>query len=89
MGGWGGRFKRGEIYSNFSCVQLTVTPWTVALQGPLSVVFSRQEYWSRLPCPPAGDVPDPGIKPVSPVAPELQVDSILMNLGSLYIYNYD
>ena len=39
------------------------TPWTVACQAPLSVVFSRQEYWSGLPFPPPGDLPDPGIEP--------------------------
>ena len=41
-------------------------PWTVACQAPLSLEFSRQEYWSGLPCPPPGDLPDPGIEPVSP-----------------------
>ena len=50
-----------------SRVQLFVTPWTVALQAPLSMGFSRPEYWSGLPCPPPGDLPDPGIKPGSPV----------------------
>ena len=44
-----------------------VTPWTAAHQSPLYVEFSKQEYWSGLPFPPAGDLPDPGIKPVSPV----------------------
>ena len=39
-----------------SCVRLSVTPWTVARQAPLSVGFSRQEYWSGLPCPPPGDL---------------------------------
>ena len=43
-----------------------VTPWTVACQAPLSMGFSRQEYWNGLPCPPAGDLPDPGVEPVSP-----------------------
>ena len=38
------------------------TPWTVARQAPLSVGFSRQKYWSGLPCPPPGDLPDPRIK---------------------------
>ena len=47
------------------------TPWTVALQAPLSTEFSRQEYWSELLFPSPGDLPDPGIKPVSPVAPAL------------------
>ena len=40
------------------------------------MVFSRQEYWSRLPFPPPGDLPDPGIKPASPVSPALQADSL-------------
>ena len=43
-----------------------VTPWTVALQAPLSMEYSSQEYWSELPFPPPGDLPDPEIKPVSP-----------------------
>ena len=49
-----------------SCVQLFVTPWTVALQAPLSMRFSRQESWSGCPFPPAGDLPDPGIEPGLP-----------------------
>ena len=48
------------------------TLWTVAYQAPLSMGFSRQEYWSGLPCPLPGDLPDPGIEPMSPV---LQADS--------------
>ena len=47
-----------------SCPAL-VTPWTVFRQAPLSMGFSRQEYWSGLPCPPPGDLPDPGIEPAS------------------------
>ena len=43
-----------------------VTLWTVALQAPLSMAFPRQEYWSGLPFPPPGDLPDPGIEPMSP-----------------------
>ena len=49
----------------FSGVQLFVTLWTVALQAPLSRELSRQEYWSGLPFPPSGDLPDPGIEPAS------------------------
>ena len=45
---------------------LNVTPWTVAHQSPLSMGFSRQEYWSGLPFPSPGDLPNPGIKPMSP-----------------------
>ena len=48
-----------------SCPTL-VTPWTVACQAPLSVGFSKQEYWSGLPSPSPGDLPDPGIKSTSP-----------------------
>ena len=46
-----------------SCVQLFVTPWTVARQAPLAIVFPRQEYWSGLPFPSPGDLPGPGIQP--------------------------
>ena len=57
----------------FSCVQLFVTLWTVACQAPLSMGFSRQEYWSGLPFPSPGDLPDPGIEPRSPA---LQADAL-------------
>ena len=50
-----------------------MTPWTAARQAPLSMGFSRQEDWSGLPCPPPGDLPDPGIRPRSPA---LQADSL-------------
>ena len=50
---------------------LLVTPWAIAHQAPLSMAFSRQEYWSGLPCPPPGDLPDPGIKPKSLTSPTL------------------
>ena len=53
------------VQSCFSCVQLSATLWTVVRQALLSMGFSRQEYWSRMPCPPPGDLPDPGIKPAS------------------------
>ena len=56
------------VYDSFG------TPWTIAHQTPLSMGFSRQEYWSGLPCPlPPGDLPDPGIKPTTPA---LQADSL-------------
>ena len=48
-----------------------MAPWTVDRQAPLSMGFSRQEYWSALPFPPPGDLPDPGIEPKSPAAPAL------------------
>ena len=52
-----------------------MTQWTVACQAPLSIIFPRQEYWSRLPFPSSGDLPDPGTEAESPV---LQVDSLLI-----------
>ena len=51
-----------------SCVQVFATPWTVVPPPPVSTGFSRQGYWSGLPCPPPGHLPDPGIKPTSPVS---------------------
>ena len=59
------------MLSHISPVQLFVTPWTVARQIPLSMGFSRQEYWGGLPCPLPGDLPDPGIEHMSPVSPAL------------------
>ena len=50
----------------FSHVRLFATPWTAVCQAPLSMEFSRQEYWSGLPFPTPGDLPDPGIEPASP-----------------------
>ena len=50
------------MLSHFSRVQLCETLWTVVCQAPLSMAFSRQEYWIGLPCPPPGDLPYPGIK---------------------------
>ena len=57
------------MLSHFNHVQLFATPWTVVHQAPLFMGFSRQEYWSGLPCPPPGDLPDPGIEPVSLMSP--------------------
>ena len=54
-----------------SRVQLFATPWTVALQAPLSVGLSKQEHWSGLPCSPPGDLPDPGVESPSPESPAL------------------
>ena len=54
-------------------VRILATPWTVARQAPLSMGFSRQEYWSGWPFPSPGDLPDPGIEPRSPA---LQADAL-------------
>ena len=58
---------------SLSSVQLFVIPWTVVYQASLSMGFSRQEYWSGLPFPSPGDLPDPRIEPRSPA---LQADSL-------------
>ena len=62
--------KKVMLYSH---VWLFVTPWTVAHQAPLSMAFSRQEYWSGFPFPSPGDLPNPGIEPRSPA---LQADTL-------------
>ena len=59
------------VLSRFGHVPVFVTPWTVAHQAALSMGFSRQEYWSGLPFPSPGDLPDPGIKPTSLTSPAL------------------
>ena len=62
-----------EWVKSLSPVRLFATPWTVAYQAPLSLGFSRQEYWSGLPFPSPGNLPDPGIEPGSPA---LQADAL-------------
>ena len=60
-----------RVYQVTSVMSDSVTPWTVACKAPLSMGFSRQEYWRGLPCPPPGDLPNPGIEPVSLTSPAL------------------
>ena len=67
------RKKERKKVKSLSCVRLFATPWTVASQAPLSMGFSKQEYWSRLPFPSPGDLPNPGIEPGSPT---LQADAL-------------
>ena len=64
------------VLSCFGRVWLFVTLWTDAFQAPLSIGFSRQECWSGLPCPSPGDLPDPGIKPISHVSPASAAGSL-------------
>ena len=71
------REERKKVKS-FSHVQLFATPWTVAHEAPPTMGFSRQEYWSGLPFPSPGDLPNPGIKPGSPA---LQADALLSELS--------
>ena len=59
------------VLSHFSHVRIFAAAWTVARQAPLSMGFSRQEYWSGLPCPSPGDLRDPGTEPASLMSPAL------------------
>ena len=67
--------------SYFSCVQLFTTLWPIACQAPLSIGSSRQEYWSGLPCPSPGVLPDPGIYPRSPA---LQADFFFFTIWATW-----
>ena len=64
------------LLSRFSRVRLFATPWTAACQAPLSMRFSRKEYWSGLPRPPPGIFPTQGLNPCLPASPALQADSL-------------
>ena len=72
LGPWEGAF----MLSHFSLVSHKCNPWTVAHHAPLPMEFSRQEYWTGLPCPPPVDLPEPGFEPASLVSPALQVGSL-------------
>ena len=69
-----------------SAMSNSVTLCTVAHQASLSMGFSRKEYWSWLPCPPPGDIPNTGIKPVSLMSPALAGSVPLAPPGKLYLY---
>ena len=73
-------FLKVHVLGHFSCIQFFATLWTVAFQAPLSMGFSSQEYWSGLPCPLPGNLPNPGIKVVSPASPAFQVDSLSLEV---------
>ena len=64
-------YMRVRVLSRFSHAQLSAALWTVACRAPLSMGFSRQEYWSGLSCSSPGDLPDPGIEPMSLMSPVL------------------
>ena len=70
-----GIFDNKDIFVNKDMFD-SFTIWTVAHQTPLSTGFSRKEYWSGLPCPSPGNLPDPGIEPRSPI---VQADSLLLS----------
>ena len=90
----GGSRQQSEKASGYSLcppaqlLQSCPTPWTVACQAPLSMVFSRQEYWSGLPFPTPEDLPNSGIEPVSPVALAMQVYSLLLSQSSHYFSQF-
>ena len=69
------------VCQSFNCMQLFATPWTISHQAPLPMEFSRQEYWSELPFPSPGCLPNPGIEPRSPAlwADSLPSDIFLGN----------
>ena len=76
------------VLSHFILARLFVTPWTVAFQASLSMGFSRKECWSGLPFPPAGDLPNPVIEPISPASPAspvLQADSLLTAMREAHV----
>ena len=73
-------FLKVHVLGHFSCIHFFATLWTVAFQAPLSMGFSSQEYWSGLPCPLPGNLPNPGIKVVSPASPAFQVDSLSLEV---------
>ena len=79
------------VLSCYSCVQLFANLWTVVLQALLSAGFSRQEYWSGLPCPPPGDLPDPGVEAVTLTSPPLagHQGSPIKYGCILYIHTFD
>ena len=80
-----GMFEIEIDVKSLSRVQLFATTWTVAYKAPLSIEFSRHEYWSGWPCPSPGDLPDPGIEPRSPA---LQADALTSEPMRLPPRNY-
>ena len=77
---WRATSVQSSSVQSLSCVRLFATPWTVARQAPPSMEFSRQEYWSGLPFPSPGDLPNPGIEPRSPA---LQAEALTSELPDL------
>ena len=80
------------VLSRFGSVQLFATLWTVAHQAPLSMGFYKSEYWSGLPWPPPGDLPNPGIELVSLMSPAMSDEpfttSTTWEVIILYIYTH-
>ena len=83
----GGFFTTGGGLITKACLTLA-TPWTVACQAPLSMGFSRQEYWSGLPFPSPGDLPDPGIEARSPTLLAVSLPTELSLYHYICVYTY-
>ena len=81
-------YKCAHMLNRFSHVRLFATPWTVFLQAPLSMRISRQEYWSRLPCPSPGDLANPGIEPQSPALASRFFTTSITQKAYIYIHTY-
>ena len=79
--------RRACVLSHFNHIRLCTTLWTVACQAPLSMGLSRQEHWSELPCRPPGDLPNPGIEPVSLASPALADGFFLSTWEAICKYN--
>ena len=76
------------VLSRFNRIQLFGTLCTEARQVPLSMGFSKQEYWSEWPCPPPDDLPDPWTEPTSPASSVLQADSLPLSYWGSPLYSY-
>ena len=85
---YNGILKSEKKVKLLSHVRLFVTPWTAAYQAPLSMGFSRQEYWRGLPFPSPGDLPNPGIKPRSPALEADALTSEPPGKQGMYLISY-
>ena len=88
MAGWIKEMRYVCVLSRFSRAWLFATWWTVAYQAPLSMGFSRQQYWSGFQCPPPGDLPDPGVEPTFLKSPPLAGGFFSTSTTSEAIYIY-
>ena len=81
-------YEHACMVNCFSCVLLFATLWSVAVQAPQSMGFSKQEYWSGLPHPAPGNLPKPGIKLTSTTTSALQADALLSEPPGKPLYRY-
>ena len=83
---WCASVCSANVLSHFSPVWLFATPWSVARRTPLSLGFFKQEYWSGLPCPSPGDLPNPEIESGSPAASALKADLYRWTTGEPWLH---